>query len=184
MFIENKRHGGDKRSMENMSANFIEKARKIYTLLQDEESKEIFKKKFLYIITGEDKYWLQIIMNRDVENYKKLEKAETDKLIIYGAGNMCEASRNSCMALGHRVSYICDKDKNKQGKVLFGIDRYVGQFGNDFRIYRPEEEFPEADAIIITAYDSASICRQLEGKFKGKLITVETIIEEMAAFLD
>lgn len=122
MFIENKRYGGDKCAMENISANFIKKARKIYMLLQDEESKEIFKKKFLYIITGEDKYWLQIIMNRDVENYKKLEKAKTDKLIIYGAGNMCEASRNSCMALGHRVSYICDRDQNKQGKVLFGIE--------------------------------------------------------------
>lgn len=68
--------------------------------------------------------------------------------------------------------------------LLFGIDRYVGQFGNDFRIYRPEEEFPEVDAIIITSYDTVSICRQLEGKFKGKVLTAEMIIEEMAAFLE
>lgn len=55
------------------SAAFIKKARKVYFSLEDEESREIFRKKFLYMITGEDKYWLQIIMNRDPENYQRLE---------------------------------------------------------------------------------------------------------------
>lgn len=48
------------------SAAFIKKARKVYFSLEDEESREIFRKKFLYMITGEDKYWLQIIMNETV----------------------------------------------------------------------------------------------------------------------
>lgn len=103
------------------SAEFIKKARKVYFSLADEESKDIFRKKFLYVITGEDKYWLQIIMNRDLENYKRLEAARSEKIIIYGAGNMCQASINSCRALGHSVRFLCDRDKAKQGTGKFGI---------------------------------------------------------------
>lgn len=103
------------------SAAFIKKARKVYFSLEDEESREIFRKKFLYIITGEDKYWLQIIMNRDPENYQRLEAIQSGKIIIYGAGNMCEASVKSCQALGHSVRFLCDRDKAKQGTERFGI---------------------------------------------------------------
>ena len=63
---------------------------------------------------------------------------------------------------------------------LFGIDRYVGQFGNDFKIYRPEEEFPEVDAVIITAYDTGTIHRQLKERCQGTIIALETMIDEMA----
>lgn len=103
------------------SAAFIKKARKVYFSLEDEESREIFRKKFLYMITGEDKYWLQIIMNRDPENYQRLEAIQSGKIIIYGAGNMCEASIKSCQALGHPVRFLCDRDKAKQGTERFGI---------------------------------------------------------------
>ncbi len=107
--------------MEYGSEEFIKRAREVYFALEDEESREIFKKKLLYNITGEDKYWLQIIMNRDIENYKRLESIRSEKIIIYGAGNMCEASINSCRALGHTVKFICDRDKAKQGTEKFGI---------------------------------------------------------------
>lgn len=110
------------------SDELIKRAREVYFALEDDESRDIFKKKFLYNITGEDRYWLQIIMNRDVENYKKLEAVKSDKIIVYGAGNMCEASINSCRALGHTVKFICDRDKGKQGTEKFGI-----------RIISPEE---------------------------------------------
>ena len=114
--------------------------------------------------------WLFLEQEGKVNFAGYFEKNRIETVAIYGMA-----------ALGKHLLIQLRKEKVN---LLFGIDRYVGQFGNDFRIYRPEEEFPEADAIIITAYDSVSICRQLEGKFKGKLITVETIIEEMAAFLE
>ncbi len=62
---------------------------------------------------------------------------------------------------------------------LFGIDRYVGQFGEDFKIYRPEETFPNVDAVVITAYDINTVCEQMKGKCKGKIISLENIIDEM-----
>lgn len=108
--------------MDNISAGFINKAREIYSILGDNESKEIFKNKLLYSITGEDKYWLQISMNRDRENFEKIQNIKTDKIIVYGAGKMCEASINSVKALGHQVSFICDKDRSKQGMKKFGVE--------------------------------------------------------------
>lgn len=69
----------------------------------------------------------------------------------------------------------------KEGvNLLFGIDRYVGQFGNDFKIYRPEEDFPDVDAVIITAYDADAISARMRDKYKGKIITLEDIIAAMA----
>lgn len=62
---------------------------------------------------------------------------------------------------------------------LFGIDRYVGQFGDDFKIYRPEDDFPKVDAIIITAYDVQEIKGQLSKHYKGKLLDLEDMVETM-----
>ena len=63
--------------------------------------------------------------------------------------------------------------------VDFGIDRYVGQFGSDFQVYRPEEQFPETDAIIITAYDVASIMENLKNKYHGRIIGLGEIIDDI-----
>lgn len=64
-------------------------------------------------------------------------------------------------------------------EVPFGIDRYVGQFGDSYKIYRPEETIPEADAIVITAYDTAEITKTLKKKFAGKVYTLEEILDAM-----
>ncbi len=68
----------------------------------------------------------------------------------------------------------------KEGiSVDFGIDRYVGQFGKEFKIYRPEDQFPQVDAIVITSYDAENIRKQLMMKFKGKIIFIEEMIDEI-----
>ncbi len=69
--------------------------------------------------------------------------------------------------------------KREQVAVLFGIDRYVGQFGCDYKIYRPEEEFPDVDAIIITAYEVEPILKSLRSKYIGKIWGLEEIIDDM-----
>lgn len=69
--------------------------------------------------------------------------------------------------------------KREQVAVLFGIDRYVGQFGCDYKIYRPEEEFPDVDAIIITAYEVEPILKSLRSKYTGKIWGLEEIIDDM-----
>lgn len=69
----------------------------------------------------------------------------------------------------------------KEGKeVSFGIDRYVGQYGSDFRIYRPEDDFPASDAIIVTSYDVEAIIETLRSKYYGKVYSLEEILERMA----
>lgn len=148
--------------MGNKSADFIKKARKVYFSLADDESKEIFKKKFLYNVTGEDKYWLQIIMNRDTENYKRLEAIRSEKIIIYGAGKMCEASINSCRALGHTVNFICDRDKTKQGTEKLGI-----------RIISPEElieKYSDATVVVGTSDYAEEVVEYLRTYFKDEYI--------------
>lgn len=148
--------------MENESAEFIMKARKVYSALKDEESKEIFKKKFLYNITGEDKYWLQIIMNRDPETYKRLQTIHSEKIIVYGAGNMCEAAINSCRALGGTIKYICDRDKAKQGTEKFGI-----------MVISPEElveKHLDATIVVSTSDYTKEVVEYLRAYFKDEYI--------------
>lgn len=148
--------------MGNESSEFIMKARNVYSVLNDEESREIFKKKFLYNITGEDKYWLQIIMNRDPENYRKLQTMHREKIIVYGAGNMCEAAVNSCRALGGVVRYICDRDRSKQGMEKFGI-----------MIISPEEMIEkhlDATVVVGTSDYAEDVVNYLKAYFKDEFI--------------
>ncbi|MDE6662371.1 MAG: FkbM family methyltransferase [Lachnospiraceae bacterium] len=166
--------------MGNESVDFIKKARKVYFSLEDEESKEIFKKKFLYNITGENKYWLQIIMNRDIENYKKLEEIQSEKIIVYGAGNMCEASINSCKALGHTIKFICDRDKTKQGMEKFGI-----------KIISPEElieKHLDATVVVGTADYSEEIVEYLSAYFSDEhiiqLVSRVTLEHQLKQYLE
>ncbi len=166
--------------MKNQSAEFIMKARKVYSALQDEESREIFKKKFLYNITGEDKYWLQIIMNRDFENYKRLKAINSKKIIVYGAGNMCEAAINSCKALGETVEYICDRDKEKQGEEKFGI-----------RVISPEElveKHLDATVVVGTADYTEEVVEYLRAYFKDEyiipLVSKTTLEHQLKQYLE
>lgn len=166
--------------MTNESVEFIKKARKIYGLLADEESREIFKKKLLYNITGEDKYWLQIIMNRDMETYKRLEAIQSEKIIVYGAGNMCGATINSCRALGHSVQFICDKDSRKQGTEKFGI-----------KIISPEElieKHLDATVVVSTADYADEVMVYLSAYFREerliRLVSRVTLEHQLKQYLE
>lgn len=110
--------------------------------------------------------WLFLEQEKQVNFTKYFQDRGIRTVAIYGMA-----------ALGKHVLL----QMKKEGETpLFGIDRYVGQFGDDFRIYRPEEDFPEVDAIVVTAYDTNTISRQLRGRYKGNIIDLETIIDEMS----
>ncbi len=65
-------------------------------------------------------------------------------------------------------------------KAEYGIDRYVGQYGNKFEIYRPEEKYwPEVDAIVITAYDEDAVEQLVSNKSKAKIVKLSEVIEAM-----
>lgn len=68
----------------------------------------------------------------------------------------------------------------KEGiNVAFGIDQYVGQFGNDFIIYRPEEDFPAVDAVIVTAYDVFGIKEFLQTTYQGRILELNNLLDVM-----
>lgn len=109
--------------------------------------------------------WLFLEQENKVDFRRYFQDKDIHSVAVYGMA-----------ALGKHVLV----QLRKEGiALLFGIDRYVGQFGDDFKIYRPEEEFPDVDAIIITAYDTGAICRQLQDRYKGTVIALENIIDEM-----
>ena len=110
--------------------------------------------------------WLLLEQENKVNFRRYFQNKSIHSVAVYGMA-----------ALGKHVLF----QLRKEGIApLFGIDRYVGQFGNDFKIYRPEEEFPEVDAVIITAYDTGTIHRQLKERCQGTIIALETMIDEMA----
>lgn len=162
------------------SVEWMKKAGEVYAALEDEESRDIFKKKFLYHITGEDKYWLQIIMNRDPENYKRLESIRSEKIIIYGAGNMCQAAINSCRALGHTIKFICDRDKAKQGTEKFGI-----------MVISPEElieKHPDATIVVGTSDYTEEVVEYLRAYFGEEciipLVSQVTLEHQLKQYLE
>lgn len=60
---------------------------------------------------------------------------------------------------------------------LYGIDRYIGQLGENLEIFRPEDELPDVDAIIVTTYDNDGIIRMLKNKTNSKIFKLEDLIE-------
>lgn len=66
---------------------------------------------------------------------------------------------------------------HEQIQPSYGIDQYVGQYGNGFRILRPEEYFPEVDAIIVTTYDNAQIIQMIKEKSNAAIYLLEDLID-------
>lgn len=95
-----------------------------------------------------------------------LGRLKIEKIAIYGMG-----------MLGKQ---LYDHLIRSDIAVLYGIDRYVGQYGKNFTIYRPEENFfPAVDAIIITAYEEEKIESLLKGKCAGRIIKLGNMIDNL-----
>ncbi len=109
--------------------------------------------------------WLFLEEENRVHFAEFLEMEQVSTVAIYGMS-----------ALG---KHLLARLKREKVKVCFGIDRYVGQFGDDYKVYRPEEIFPDVDAVIITAYDTVAIANALRGKHHGRIFSLEEIIDAM-----
>lgn len=60
---------------------------------------------------------------------------------------------------------------------VFGIDRYVGSYGENFEIFRPEDTFPEADLIVVTAFSVDGVIEFLKQKCAAKIFLIQDVIE-------
>ncbi len=121
-------------------------------------------KKFKCLFEIIDK-WLFLEQDGYIDFSGFLNSEGVNRVAIYGMAS-----------LGRHLLLQLQKEKFA---VAFGIDRYVGQHGDDFMIYRPEDKFPQTDATIITSYDTVAITEALRGKYDGKIYTLEEMIDSM-----
>ena len=61
----------------------------------------------------------------------------------------------------------------------YGVDRYVGMFGDAFKIFRPEEELPEVDCIIITAFDYIEIKEMLKNETNAAVVYIGDLVNQI-----
>lgn len=108
--------------IDNISRESIRAAREIYSVLGDEESKRIFLDKLLFSVTGENKYWHDILNYRNEDVILRLHELVNSgkKVIVYGAGTNCEPTIDICQNIGVDIYCICDKDEGKQGQLFCG----------------------------------------------------------------
>lgn len=118
-------------------------------------------KKYVAFIEMLDK-WLSLERDRKLSFSKYFEQMSINTVAIYGMARM-----------GKQLYAQLNSEKIK---VCFGIDRYVGQHGS-MKIIRPEEDYPDVGAIIITTYDLDEIVKLISSKSAAVIITLGEILE-------
>lgn len=107
--------------------------------------------------------WLEAERNGKINFREYFQEMRINSVAIYGMA-----------MLGKQLSQQLKKENID---VEYGIDRYIGQYGEDFDIIRPEEEYPKVDAIIITVHDNEAVITMLRQKSTSKLLILDDIIE-------
>ena len=90
-----------------------------------------------------------------------------DTVAIYGMGY-----------IGESLFYEL---KNSDIRIVYAIDRTAEDFKQELTIFRPEEDLPEADIIIVTLVGSCDeLCEYLIKKTKCQVITLQRLLLELA----
>lgn len=108
----------------NKVNNFFNMSKEIYNNCADELSKILYIDKILYAMTGEEKYTYKLVDDgiTKLSTSGKLDRLMNfEKVVIYGAGDNLEHVFTFCKLHSIHISYICDKDTNKQGKEYNNI---------------------------------------------------------------
>lgn len=131
----------------------------------DEEKKNLWQavKKYRTFVEYYDK-WLYLERKKQFGICEYLGRRHISSVAIYGLG-----------ALGKQ---LYEQLHGSAVSLCYGIDRYVGRYGEDFPIYRPESDgWPDADAIIVTAYDEDEVERFIRNKTDIMVLKLSQIIE-------
>ena len=135
--------------------------------VSDEEKKALLYdvekyKTFLEIF---DK-WLYLKRDNKFNIAEYLKSKGIESVAIYGLGIIGKQLYNEL---------LCENLK-----VAYGIDRYVGQYGDGLAIKRPEDDKWEAvDAIIITAYEEDMVYDFVKSKTEANVLRLSEIIENL-----
>lgn len=106
--------------------------------------------------------WLYAERQNSINLKKYFQEKGIESIAIYG------------MAMMGKQLY---QQLDKEGIIpAYGIDQYVGQYGKDFKIYRPEDTLPDVDMIIVTTFDNEKIIAKLHQKVDAEIITLEELI--------
>ncbi|MBR5337926.1 MAG: glycoside hydrolase family 99-like domain-containing protein [Lachnospiraceae bacterium] len=120
-------------------------------------------------LLGKFKYYYKVcsrwidLMAKDTIFADYLKENGINTVAIYGFAD-----------LGHKLLY----QLRKEGiSVKYAIDQYVGSVQGDIHVYRPEEELPEVDAVIITAYEPNEIKAVLHNCINCKLYSIRELLD-------
>lgn len=176
--------------METISKETIQKASEIYHVLEDAESKMIFINKLLFSITGENKYWHDILRYRNKEQFSKIASLanRNKEVIIYGAGTNCEPVLEICEEEGCHISYICDKDATKQNKSIKDIsvispEELINNHKDAFVIISTLNYLEEAKAFLLQYFPQDQII-PCAGEELLSLIDNQYFAEDIMQFED
>lgn len=106
--------------------------------------------------------WIDLLSEGKLSFKMMLEERGIKTVAIYGYGD-----------LGRKLHYQLGKENIE---VKYAIDQYVGNVKNGIKVYRKEEELPEADVIIVTAYEANSIRDELRSITQIPVMTIEELL--------
>ena len=82
--------------------------------------------------------------------------------------------------LGHIGKRLIEELQNEEINIEFVIDQNAPTYFADFNIFTLNEEFPEADLIIVSVIcDFDQVRKDLNGKTEAEIVSLETIIDEL-----
>ena len=136
-------------------------------IANDEEKKSLLYdvEKYKTFLEMFDK-WLYLKRDNKFNIAEYLKSKGIELVAIYGLGIIGKQLYNEL---------LCENIK-----VAYGIDRYVGQYGDGLAIKRPEDDKWEAvDAIIITAYEEDTVYDLVKSKTEANILKFSEIIENL-----
>ena len=116
--------------------------------------------KYLNLFRQMNQYVVTKQMNKSIVDY--FTERGIKKIAIYG--------------MSHIAQRIIDDLENSDIEVMYGIDRKADRLTYELQIYKPEEEYPEVDAIVVTAYDFEEISEMLLEKMECEIISFADLI--------
>lgn len=116
--------------------------------------------KYLALFRQMNQYLVTKQMNKNIADY--FEQRGIKTIAIYG--------------MSHIGQRIIDDLENSEVKVMYGIDQRAERLTYNLHIYKPDEEFPEVDAIVVTAYDYDEIAEMLSEKTECEILSFGDVI--------
>lgn len=137
---------------------------KLFRLMEqrNSEKKRTTKYMQLYMLMVQ---WIETIQNgQRIAEWLKKNKYVT--VAIYGMYVIGE--RLYIELIDHGIQVVC------------GIDKSSRDYLDGIKMYKPSDNLPEADVVIVTAIsDYESIKKQLQEKINSPILSLQDILEEM-----